>query len=99
VADLGPSPSQLAIRLTAKLLTSRITVEAKMTQVAESESPAHRLVRRMIALKMTVGKVFVSQDGDQVINVNGYTLKLEQLFELDRQHELTNWGIKEFAEK
>ena len=74
-----------------------------MTRVAASEAkyetPIHRAIRKMIAQKMNVGHAFVTHEGKMVHPVNGYLLTTEQILELDSKHELTSWGIREFAEQ
>jgi hypothetical protein len=70
-----------------------------MTKRAEFEYPINRVIRKMIAMKMNVGKALVRHDGKMVHPVNGYLLTSEQILELDSKNELTSWGIREFAER
>jgi hypothetical protein len=70
-----------------------------MSQAAQPESESHRLVRKMIALKMNVGPVSTGFDGKESLEVNGNRLTVEQLLEIDKAGELTSWGIAEYFEK
>ena len=68
------------------------------TNQPKYESRSHRAIRKMIALRMSVGRAFVTHEGKMVHPVNGYLLTSEQILELDGKNELTSWGIREFAE-
>jgi hypothetical protein len=70
-----------------------------MNQTTQPESEANRLFRKMTGLKMSVGRVFINEDGMQSLNVNGYTLTVEQLLEIESQAELTSWGVTDFVGK
>jgi hypothetical protein len=70
-----------------------------MTQAPQPEFESHRLIRKMIALKMNVGKVSTGFDGKESLEVNGNRLTVEQLLEIDKAGELTSWGIAEYVEK
>jgi hypothetical protein len=70
-----------------------------MKQTAQPESEANRLFRKMTDLKMNVGRTFINEDGRQCLNVNGYTLTVEQLIEIENQTELTSWGITDYVGK
>jgi hypothetical protein len=70
-----------------------------MSPAAQPESECHRLVRKMITLKMNVGPVSTGFDGKESLEVNGNRLTVEQLLELDQAGELTSWGIAEYVEK
>src|ERR1700720_1290206 len=70
-----------------------------MKKQAGYEFPINRAIRKMIAMKMNVGKALVRHDGKMVHPVNGYLLTSEQILELDSKNELTSWGIRELAER
>jgi hypothetical protein len=76
-----------------------IDLELMMTKQPEYEHPINRAIRKMIAMKMSVGKALVRHDGKMVHPVNGYLLTSEQILELDSKNELTSWGIRELAER
>jgi hypothetical protein len=71
----------------------------KMTPATQPESESHRLVRKLLALKMNVGPVSTGFDGKESLEVNGNRLTVEQLLEIDRAGELTSWGIADYIEK
>ncbi len=62
------------------------------------ESRIRRAIRKMIAQRISVGKAFVTHEGEMVHPVNGYLLTTEQILNLDSKNEMTSWGIREFAE-
>jgi hypothetical protein len=70
-----------------------------MTQAPRPESESHRLIRKMINLKMNVGKISTGFDGKESLEVNGHRLTVEQLLEIDTAGELTPWGISGYIEK
>jgi hypothetical protein len=70
-----------------------------MSPAAQPESESHRLVRKMIALKMNVGPLSTGFDGKESLEVNGNRLTVEQLLEIDKAGELTSWGVAEYVEK
>jgi hypothetical protein len=70
-----------------------------MTLATRPESDALRLFCKMSSLKMTVGKPSTSADGKQFLTVNGYTLTVQQLLEIESTRELTSWGVTDYVEK
>jgi hypothetical protein len=71
----------------------------KMSQAAQPESESHRLVRKLVTLKMTVSKVFIGFDGKKFLAVNGFALRVDELLEMETAGELTPRGITEYIGK
>jgi hypothetical protein len=56
----------------------------------------HRIIQKMIALKMNV-TTFMPEQGKLMVNVNGHVLTPEEVFMLDSENKITSWDINAYA--